>query len=160
VMSVLRAFHTEMGDEIFRYEGTLEHFAGDGMMVFFNDPLPCPDPGQRAVRMAVGMRERARVLIQSWEKRGYQLGFGVGIAQGFATLGRIGFPGRLDYGAIGTVTNLAARLCDQAKAGQILITQRVHTETEHIAEVEAVGELTLKGLLRPMPTFNVLRLKG
>jgi adenylate cyclase len=159
VMSVLRAFHTEMGDEIFRYEGTLEHFAGDGMMVFFNDPLPCPDPGQRAVRMAVGMRERARVLIQSWDKRGYQLGFGVGIAQGFATLGRIGFPGRLDYGAIGTVTNLAARLCDQAKAGQILITQRVHTETEHIAEVEDVGELTLKGLLRPMPTFNVLRLK-
>jgi class 3 adenylate cyclase/CheY-like chemotaxis protein len=159
VMGILRQYHSALGELVFRFEGTLEHFAGDGMMVFFNDPLPVSDPAVRAVRMAVTMRERIGELIQHWRRRGHQLEFGVGIAMGYATLGKIGFEGRLDYGAIGTVTNLASRLCDEARPGQILVSQRVYAEVEAIAELEPVGELLLKGLARPVTAFNVVGLK-
>jgi class 3 adenylate cyclase/CheY-like chemotaxis protein len=159
VMGVLREYHAAMGGLIFQFEGTLERFAGDGLMVFFNDPLPCPDPAARAVRMAVAMRERVGTLAETWRKRGHQLGFGVGIALGYATLGKIGFEGRFDYGAIGTVTNLAARLCDEARGGQILISQRVFAAVEDLAETEPAGECNLKGFLKPVPAFNVVRMK-
>ena len=158
VMLVLRAYHEAMGELIFRHEGTLERFAGDGLMVFFNDPVPCPDPATRAVQMAVGMRKRVGELEMEWRKRGFRLEFGVGIALGYATLGKIGFEGRFDYGAIGTVTNLAARLCDAARGGQILVSQRVHAAVEGQVEAEPVGELALKGFLKPTPAFNVVRL--
>ena len=158
VMVVLRAYHQAMGKLIFRHEGTLERFAGDGLMVFFNDPVPCPDPATRAVQMAVGMRERVGELEVEWRKRGFRLEFGVGIALGYATLGKIGFEGRFDYGAIGTVTNLAARLCDAARGGQILVSQRVYAAVEGQVEAEPVGELSLKGFLKPTPAFNVVRL--
>ena len=159
VMGVLREYHSAMGTLIFRFEGTLERFTGDGLMVFFNDPLPCPDPAARAVRMAVEMREFGGKLSEKWRKRGHQLDFGVGIAQGYATLGRIGFEGRFDYAAIGTVTNLASRLCDKAQAGQVLISQRVYAAVEEFVDVEPVGELALKGLHRPVTAYNVLSLK-
>jgi class 3 adenylate cyclase/CheY-like chemotaxis protein len=160
VMGVLREYHAEMGKLILQHEGTLERFTGDGMMIFFNDPTPVPNPAERALRMAVAMRDRVAELIVKWRKRGYDLDFGVGIAQGYATIGAIGFEGRWDYGAIGTVTNLAARLCGEAKPGQILISQRLLGIVEELMEVEAVGELTLKGFARPVTTHNVLRLKG
>lgn len=155
VMGVLTQYHAALGDLVFRFEGTLEHFAGDGLMVFFNDPLPCDDAPSRAVRMAVAMRTRVQDLASGWARRGYDLAFGAGIAQGYATLGRIGFEGRFDYGAIGSVTNLAARLCAEAAPWQILVTQRVSTEIEDIAVSEPVGELTLRGFSRPVPAFNV-----
>ena len=160
VMEVLREYHEAMGTLIFRFEGTLERFAGDGLMVFFNDPLPCPDAASRAVKMAIGMRERVGELCAKWRKRGHLLDFGAGIAQGYATLGKIGFEGRFDYAAIGTVTNLASRLCDEAQAGQILISQRVYAAVEKSVKVEPVGELTLKGFHRPIAAFGVLELKG
>ena len=159
VMGVLREYHTALGVLIFRFEGTLEHFAGDGIMVFFNDPLPCPDHEAQAVKMAVAMRQQMGELTEKWRKRGHHLGFGVGIAQGYATLGMIGFEGRVDYGAIGPVTNLASRLCDQAQSGQILISQRVYTAVEELVEVEPTGELPLKGFRKPVPTFNVVELR-
>jgi adenylate cyclase len=159
VMGVLREYHAEMGRLILAHEGTLERFTGDGMMIFFNDPVPVPNPGERAVRMAVAMRERVDDLAVGWRKRGYDLAFGLGIAQGYATIGAIGFEGRWDYGAIGTVTNLAARLCGEAKGGQILVAQRVATTVEDLADLEGVGSLTLKGLLRPVPAFNVIGLR-
>jgi class 3 adenylate cyclase len=159
LMGVLREYHAALGEVIFRFEGTLERFAGDGLMIFFNDPVPCPDPALRAVRMAVEMRTRVTTLADGWKKRGHQLGFGMGIALGFATLGRIGFEGRSDYGAIGAVTNLAARLCGEALTGQILISQRVFAMVEDAADVEPLGELPLKGLSRPVTAYNVLRLK-
>jgi class 3 adenylate cyclase len=149
-----------MGALIFQFEGTLERFAGDGLMVFFNDPFPCPDPAARAVRMAVAMRERVSESAAAWRKRGHELGFGVGIALGYATLGRIGFEGRSDYGAIGPVTNLAARLCDEARRGQILISQRVYGAVEGLVDAEPAGELVLKGFHRPLSAYNVLRLKA
>jgi len=159
VMGVLREYHAEMGRLILEHEGTLERFTGDGMMIFFNDPVPVPDAPARAVRMAVAMRQRVDELLVRWRKRGYDLDFGVGVAQGYATIGAIGFEGRLDYGAIGTVTNLAARLCGEAKPGQILISQRVYGAVEDSVDVEELGGLTLRGFSKPVPAFNVLRLR-
>ena len=159
VMEVLREYHAALGNLIFRFEGTLERFAGDGLMVFFNDPIPCPDPAIRAVKMAVAMRECAAELIKKWRKRGYRLDFGVGISQGYATLGKIGFEGRFDYAAIGTVTNLASRLSDEASPGQILISQQVYAAVEDLVDVEPLGELDLKGLHRPLMTYNVIQIK-
>jgi adenylate cyclase len=155
VMGVLSQYHAALGDLIFRFEGTLERFAGDGLMVFFNDPMPCNDAPSRAIRMAVAMRTRLRDLAEGWARRGHELAFAAGIAQGFATLGRIGFEGRFDYAAIGSVTNLAARLCGEAAPWQILVTQRVHAEAEDIVASEPVGELTLKGFSRPVRAFNI-----
>ena len=159
VMAILREYHAAMGELIFRFEGTLERFTGDGLMVFFNDPVPCPDPAARAVRMAVGIRQQMRALTDKWQRRGHSLDHGVGIAQGYATLGMIGFEGRVDYGAIGPVTNLAYRLCDEARGGQILISQRVYVALEELLEAEPLGELSLKGFLQPVPVFNVRALK-
>jgi adenylate cyclase len=159
VMEVLREYHAALGELIFRFEGTLERFTGDGLMVFFNDPVPCPDPAARAVRMALAMRQRVAELTEIWRKRGHQLDLGVGIAQGYATLGKIGFEGRFDYAAIGTVTNLAARLCGEAAAGQILIAQRVCAAVEALAVFEPIGELALKGFVKPVLAYSVCALK-
>jgi class 3 adenylate cyclase/CheY-like chemotaxis protein len=159
VMGILREYHTVLGELISRFEGTLERFTGDGLMVFFNDPIPCPEPAARAVRMAVAMRHRVGDLTQTWRKRGHRLDFGVGIAQGYATLGKIGFEGRFDYAAIGTVTNLAARLCGEAEGGQILISQRVCAAVEAVVVAEPIGELSLKGFVRPVPAFSIRDLK-
>ncbi len=155
VMDVLREYHAALGDLIFRFEGTLERFMGDGIMVFFNDPLPCEDAPARAVRMSVAMRNRAHDLAEQWARRGHQLGFAIGVAQGYATLGRIGFEGRYDYAAIGSVSNLAARLCGQAAPWQILVTQRVHAAAEHFAVSDSVGDLMLQGFLRPVRAFDI-----
>jgi class 3 adenylate cyclase len=159
VMAVLREYHTALGTLIFRFAGTLEHFAGDGIMIFFNDPLPCPNHEAQAVRMAVAMRQQLGELTDKWQKRGYQLGFGVGIAQGYATLGMIGFEGRVEYGAIGPVANLASRLCGEAQSGQILISQRVYAAVEELVEAEPLGELSLRGFHKPVLTFNVVELR-
>jgi class 3 adenylate cyclase len=159
VMGVLREYHGAMGPLILEHEGTLERFTGDGLMVFFNDPVQVANPGERAIRLAVAARARVEALEATWRKRGYDLGLGVGIAQGYATIGAIGFEGRWDYGAIGTVTNLAARLCGEARSGQILVSSRVANAVEELIVAEAVGSLTLKGFLRPVPTFNVLALR-
>ena len=159
VMAVLREYHAEMGKLVLDHEGTLERFTGDGMMIFFNDPVPVPNPAERAIRMAVAMRERVNDLSAGWRKRGYDLALGVGIAEGYATIGAIGFEGRWDYGAIGTVTNLAARLCGEAKGGQVLVTSRVAAALDDLVECEEVGALALKGLLRPVPTFSVVGLR-
>jgi class 3 adenylate cyclase len=155
LMGVLREFHAAMGYLILEHEGTLERFTGDGMMIFFNDPVPVPDAPARAVRMALAMRARVETLTREWRKRGWELDFGVGIAQGYATLGAIGFEGRWDYGAIGTVTNLAARLCGEARPGQILISRRLFGAVEDVVRAEPVGELALKGFSRPVSVYNV-----
>jgi class 3 adenylate cyclase len=160
VMGVLREYHVAMGRLILEHEGTLERFTGDGMMIFFNDPVPVPDAPERAVRMAVAMRERVDDLLVKWHKRGYELDLGIGIAQGYATIGAIGFEGRMDYGAIGTVTNMAARLCGEAKPRQILVSQRVLGAVEALVEVEELGGLALKGFSKPVPAFNVVRFSG
>jgi adenylate cyclase len=159
VIDLLNTYHATLGPLVHQYEGTLERFVGDGMMVFFNDPVPCPDPAARAVRLAVAMRECTLELAQSWHSRGYSIGFGVGIAQGYATLGRIGFEGRFDYAAIGTVTNVAARLCAEARDSQILVTQRIAGEVADVANVSPLDEIRLKGLSRPVAVFNVEGLK-
>ena len=155
VMGVLREYHAEMGRLILEHGGTLERFTGDGMMVFFNDPVEVENPAEHAIRMAVAMRDVVTRLAARWRKRGWDLALGVGIAQGYATIGAIGFEGRLDYGAIGTVTNLAARLCGEAGAGQILVSGRVAAATEHLIEADDVGAVSLKGLARPVPVWNV-----
>ena len=156
VMKIISEFHNRMGELILRYEATVGWFAGDGLMVWFNDPIPCDDPAARAVRMAVEMREAMSELTAKWRKRGHELDFGVGIALGYATLGRIGFDGRYDYGAVGSVMNLAARLCSEAKGGQIVISERVYSEIEELLTTESVGELTLKGFMKPVAAYNVL----
>src|SRR5947207_4797643 len=160
VMSVLREYHAEMGRLVMEHEGTLEQFTGDGMMVFFNDPVPVPNAAERTLRMALAMRKRLQDLRVKWRKRGVDLDLGVGIAQGYATIGAIGFEGRLDYGAIGTVTNLAARLCGEARPGHILVSQRMLAVVEDLVEAEAIGVLVLKGFLKPVSAFNVTRLRG
>jgi len=160
VMGVLREYHAEMGRLIMDHEGTLERFTGDGMMVFFNDPVPVPNAAERTVRMALAMRKRVGEMIVSWRKMGYELELGVGIAQGYATIGAIGYEGRWDYGAIGTVTNLAARLCGEAKPGQILVSKRVLAATDDLFELESVGELALKGMHRPVTAYNVVGAKA
>ena len=159
VLGVLGEYHRTAGALIDKYEGTLERFMGDGLMVLFNDPLPCPDPAQRAVRLAVDLRQAMVDLGAQWQARGHQLGFGSGIAYGFATLGRIGYEGRLEYTAIGTVVNQAARLCGEAKAGEILITQRVANATAELVTTDALGELALKGLRQPVNCHRLTALK-
>ena len=159
VMAILREYHEVLGHLVFAFEGTVGHFAGDGLMVFFNDPMPCPDPAARAVRLACAMRERMAELATGWRKRGHELGFGVGVSLGYATLGKIGFEGRFDYGAIGTVVNLASRLCDEARDGQILISQRVHAAVEALVVAEDVPELSLKGFRQPVSAMNVTELR-
>ena len=158
VIGLLREYHAALGDLVFRFEGTLERFTGDGLMVFFNDPFPCPDPATRAVRMSVAMRTRVRELADGWSARGHELGFSIGIAQGFATLGRIGYEGRFDYAAIGSVTNLAARLCSESEPWQVLMTQRVHAAMGDTAVGESAGLLHLRGFSRPVKAFAVQEL--
>jgi class 3 adenylate cyclase len=158
VMLVLGQFHEAIGDLVHRYEGTLERFTGDGVVVFFNDPIPVDDAPQRALRMAVAIRGRVGQLTEGWQRQGYAVALGIGVAQGHATLGRIGFEGRVDYAAIGSVTNLAARLCAEAAPGQILISQRVHAATEGMVTADWVGELALRGFSRPTSTYNVVGL--
>ena len=159
VMELLRGYHAEMGKLIFKFEGTLERFTGDGIMVFFNDPLTSADHTEKAVRMALEMRDKAAELRKDWLKNGYDLALGIGLAAGYATLGNIGFEGRMDYGAVGNVTNLASRLSGEAKGGQILTNQRTLSKVENLVEVEPLEELTLKGFTRPVPAFNIVKFK-
>jgi len=157
VLDFQREYHGALGPLVTEFEGTLDHFAGDGIMVFFNDPVPCPDPAERAVKMAMAMREAAGKLIAVWRRHGCELGFGAGIAQGYATLGQIGFSDRSGYTAIGTVCNLAARLCAEAKDGQILVSSRIAEAVEAVARLEDLGNLEVRGLRRPVATFNVVQ---
>jgi class 3 adenylate cyclase len=156
VMGVLGEYHAAMGRLILEHEGTLERFTGDGIMIFFNDPVPIPDPAARAVRMVLEMHAEVARLAVGWSRRGYELQMGVGIAQGFATLGRIGFEGRIDYAAIGRVTNLAARLCGEARGGETLLSQRVMAALDDVFDLEPVQAMTLKGFQRPVPAFRLL----
>lgn len=160
VMELLKSYHSEMGKLIFKFDGTLERFAGDGIMVFFNDPIACEDHAEKAVRMGVEMRARVKELRKGWLKKGYELDLGLGLAAGYATLGNIGFEGRVDYGAVGNVTNLAARLCDEAKGGQILTNQKTLSKIDDLVEAEPVGELQLKGFGRPVVAFNIVNLRA
>jgi class 3 adenylate cyclase len=160
VLDFLREYHGALGPLVSQFEGTLDQFSGDGIMVFFNDPVPCPDPAERAVKMAMAMREEAGKLIANWRRDGCELGFGVGIAQGYATLGQIGFSERSGYTAIGTVCNLAARLCAEATDRQILVSSRIARAVEAVARLEDLGNLELKGLRRPVAAFNVVQSTG
>ena len=159
VMTVLREYHADMGRLITKYNGTVERFAGDAIMIFFNDPVPLPNPAEAAVRLALDMHAAFALRVTQWQRRGFELQMGIGIAQGYATVGVIGFEGRLDYGAIGAVSNLSARLCAEAQAGQTLVQRRVLSSVENLVEWEPVGELAMKGIPRPMAAFNVLRLQ-
>jgi GAF domain-containing protein len=156
VMALLRDYHAAIGEIIIKYNGTLERYAGDGVMVVFNDPVPVENPALQAVLMALEVRDAIGALTERWRRWGHDIGFGIGIAHGFATLGTIGFEGRFDYAAIGTVSNVASRLCDEAKPGQILIGPRVLTKVEHAVKVESVGEFELKGIRRPLVAYNVV----
>ena len=160
VMGVIREFHNAMGELINRFEATVGWFAGDGLMVWFNDPIPCPDPALRAASMAIAMRETMTDRTERWRRRGHELNFSVGIALGYATIGRIGFDGRDDYGAVGSVMNLASRLCDQAAMGEILVSERVRAEIESVAETVPAGEFTLKGFPKPILGFRLEGLAG
>jgi adenylate cyclase len=157
VMAVLRDYHENLGDLIFRHEGMLDRFIGDGIMIVFNDPIQCSNHTERAVRLSLEMRDKVDGLAKRWRRHGHVLGFGIGIACGYATLGQIGFEQRREYTAIGSVPNLAARLCAEAQAGQIVISQRAFSAVEDIVEAASIGELTLKGFNRPMAAYNVLR---
>jgi len=159
VMGVLSEYHTAIGTLVHAYEGTLERFTGDGIMVFFNDPITCDDPAARAVRMALELRDAVKELSAQWLRRGHDLPVGIGIAQGFATLGRIGFEGRFDYAAIGSVTNLAARLCSDAGPWQVLVTDRVLAGAEHVAVAEMIGDVQPKGFSRSVRVHNITALK-
>ena len=159
VMGVLAEYHRAIGSLVRTYEATLERFTGDGIMVFFNDPIPCADAAERAVRMALELRDAVKVLSAQWFRRGHDLPVGIGIAQGFATLGRIGFEGRFDYAAIGSVTNLAARLCSDAGPWQVLVTDRVLAATEHVSVSEMVGDMQPKGFSRSVRVHNITALK-
>ena len=160
VMTLLHEYHTAIGRIIYAYGGTLERFAGDGVMAIFNDPVPVPKPALQAVQMALDMRSAIGTLMEKWRLLGHDLGFGIGISHGFATLGTIGFEGRYDYAAIGTVSNVASRLCDEAKPGQILISPRVLMAIQDAMTVDPVGQFTLKGVRRPMAAYNVLAAKS
>jgi class 3 adenylate cyclase len=155
VIHISEKFHGALGPPVSQFEGTLDQFSGDGIMVFFNDPVPCPNPAERDVKMAMAMREAAGALITDWRERGRDLGFGAGIAQGYATLGQIGFSERSGYTAIGTVCNVAARLCAEAKDGQILLSQRVNVALMGSVATEQLGPLALKGLTQPVMAYNV-----
>jgi class 3 adenylate cyclase/CheY-like chemotaxis protein len=155
VTNILQEYHAAIGAPIAEFGATVEHFAGDGLMVFFNDPIPCPEPEAQAVRLAVAMRERMQAVASAWGERGYELGFGVGVAAGYATLGCIGFEGRFHYGAIGSIANLASRLCDEARDGQILVNARTRAAVGDLAPFEPLPDLTLKGFLRPVRAFNI-----
>ncbi len=159
VMGVLHEYHTAMGELILTHEGTLERFAGDGMMIFFNDPVPIEDPVGRALTMTLEMCTTVDDLKKKWHKFGYDLGFGIGVARGYATIGAIGFEGRRDYGAIGTVTNLAARFCSEAKDGQILTNWKTLVLVEDKIKYEQIGDIAFKGISRPIPMFNVTGFK-
>ena len=156
VMALLRDYHAAIGELVIRYSGTLERYAGDGVMVIFNDPVPVENPALQAVLMALEVRDALGALTATWSRLGHEIGFGIGIAHGFATLGTIGFEGRFDYAAIGTVSNVASRLCDEAKPGQILISPRVLMKVENAVQVEPVGEFELKGIRRPLAAYNVM----
>ena len=158
-MRVLREYYEALGSLLRHFEATIGYFAGDGLMAFFNDPLPCPDPAARAVRMAVAMQQNVGKVIEVWRKRGINLGLGVGISSGYATLGHIGSEEQFHYTAIGPVVNLASRLCDEARSGQILIAEAVYAEIEELAEVERVEDLSLKGFPKPVPVLKVAGLK-
>jgi adenylate cyclase len=158
IVTVLQEYYCCLGESIDRFEGTLQYFAGDGLLVIFNDPLPCADPSVRAVRMAVEMRGRVAALTEKWRRFGHELGFGIGIAAGHATLGSVGYESRFHYTATGTVVNLGARLCAQAADGQILIDGRVQVAAESIASTETIGDLELKGFHRSIRAFNVREL--
>jgi adenylate cyclase len=159
VMGVIREFHTAMGELIVRFEATVGWFAGDGLMVWFNDPIPCPDPAVQAASMAAAMHGAMTDRTARWRRRGHELDFSVGIALGYATIGRIGFDGRYDYGAVGSVMNLASRLCDQAATGETLVSERVLAEIEPFVDAEPAGEFTLKGFPKPVPAFRLLGVK-
>jgi adenylate cyclase len=156
VIALLREYHAAVGEKIIKYSGTLERYAGDGVMVVFNDPVPVENPALQAVLMALEVREAIGALTATWSRLGHEIGFGIGIAHGFATLGTIGFEGRFDYAAIGTVSNVASRLCDEAKPGQILISPRVLMKVENAVKVQPVGEFELKGIRRPLAAYNVV----
>ena len=155
VMGVLKQYHEALGDLIFRFEGTLERFAGDGLMVFFNDPVRVDDAPLRAIRMGIAMRTRVKALAEAWSRQGHDLALGIGIAQGYATLGKVGFDGRLDYAAIGTVTNLASRLCDDASPWQILVTERVVSAAGSAVVADDAGTRELRGLSRSVHAYDV-----
>jgi len=159
VMDLLGAYHEALGHIVDRYAGTLEHFAGDGVMIFFNDPLPVDQPATRAVRMAFELQQAFLPIAQAWQQRGHSVALGVGIAQGEATLGVIGFEQRWEYAAIGAVPNLAARLCGAARGGEILIDAVTYADVSEVAEAELAGPLQLRGINQPMPAFRLLRLK-
>jgi class 3 adenylate cyclase/CheY-like chemotaxis protein len=160
VMAVLREYHAEMGKLILSHEGTLERFTGDGMMIFFNDPVIVPNPAERAMRMAMEMRDRVNEISKGWQRYGHDLALGIGIAKGYATIGAIGFEGRMDYGAIGTVTNLAARLCGEAKGGQILTSRKTLADIEQLVTSEYIGEFGLKGFVKPISVFSLKTLRA
>ena len=158
-MQFLRSYHAEAGDLIFKYEGTVEHFAGDGIMVFFNDPVPREDHTEMAARMAVEVQARVQELRPGWHGKGYDLDVGIGMGAGYATLGTIGFEGRMDYGAIGNVTIMASRLSSEAQGGQILTDQRTLAKIGDLVESEPLGEVSLKGIAQPVFTFKITKLK-
>jgi len=160
VMALLRSYHAEMGRLVFKFEGTLERFTGDGIMVFFNEPGPCEQHTKKAVAMAIEMRDRGKELRKRWLKKGYDLDLGIGLAAGYATVGNFGFEGRMDYGAVGKVTNLTYRLCEEASGGQILTNQQTLCKIEGCVHAEPVENLHLKGFSHPIKAFNIVGIKS